>query len=51
MLENKISKAQSCLVTEVVAAAPTVGQAVPGVVTNIGGRDEETAPATTGISF
>ena len=42
-LENKISKA--CLVTEVVTAALAVGQTVPGVVTNIRGGDEETAPA------
>ena len=34
-----------CLVTEVVTAAPAIGQTVPGVVTNIGGRDEETSPA------
>ena len=35
------------LVTEVVTAAPAVGQAVSGVVTNIRGGDEETSPATT----
>ena len=34
-----------CLVTEVVTTAPAVGETVPGVVANIGGRDEETAPA------
>ena len=34
-----------CLVTEVVTTAPAVGETVPGVVTNIGGGDEETSPA------
>ena len=36
----------SSLVTEVVTAAPAVGQTVPGIVTNIWSGYKETAPAT-----
>ena len=41
----------SCLVTEVTAAAPAVGQTIPSVVTNIRRGDEKTAPATSHRGF